>query len=410
MCSGTGKINTGTDGFVEWDEKCPKCEGKRRMPKEYRICDHIMDREWSMLILDEAHRIKNMDTKWTTSLKKIPALNKHIMTGSGFVNRPDEIWSLFNFLNKSDFSSYWRFRDEFCAIDNWSGYSTVVGLNKWKVEEFKQLRRDFGPRRTKPECFPNLTEPIFEDIYIELNDIQRRMYNEITSELRMISQKNEPIHSPNVLSLLMRQRQIADATPEVIADYFDYGDNKRVVKVQLVEPSSKLDALMEVIEGLEWDDEDKQQIVVFSNFNDPLTMLEKRLDKAGVNWIRLLQQDSDQERYRKWSTFPEKKHQVFLSTIKLGGESIDLTSAQYVAFIDQDWAPANNDQAIARVWRPGYDANQGAPIVIRFFAKNTVDKYVFDTNERKAEWFKTIFHDELDGGDEGGLDIGDLLG
>lgn len=382
-CNGRGKVNL---------EVCPKCDGKKRVELPWRGCDYLISREWDVLILDEAHRIKNPDTKWTVNLKKIKAKTKHIMTGSGFVNRPDEIWSLLNFLDKTQYRSYWGFRDEFCEEDYWSGYRQITGLKDYKIPKFRRIRRNYGPRRTKPECFPDLKEPIFEDIDVELNPVQREMYNQIKDELRLLDQKGEPLHSPNVLSQLQRMRQISVATPEVIADYFDYGDNKRVTQVKLVEPSSKLDALMEVIEGLQWDDEDKQQIVVFSNFNDPLDMLQKRLTKAGIKWVRLLQKDSDQERYRKWSMFPDKKHQVFLSTIKLGGESIDLTSAQYVAFLDMDWAPANNDQAIARVWRPGYVG--GAPVVIRLFAKNTVDKYIFDLNETKAKWFRAIFHDE----------------
>jgi len=390
-CKGRGKFFT-SEGF---SIKCTKCE-RGRVPKELRSCDYIMRREWDVLILDEAHRIKNGDTKWTGSLKKIKATTKHIMTGSGFVNRPDEIWSLFNFLDKVTYPSYWRFRDEFCEIDNWSGYATIVGLNPYRVDKFKRIRKGFGPRRTKPECFPNLTEPIVEDIYVDLNPIQRRMYNEIRNALMLLDQKGEPLHSPNVLSQLQRMRQIAVATPDVIADFYDHAEQKRIVKIKLIDPSSKLDAMMEVIEGLEWDDEDKQQIVVFSNFNDPLALLQARLDKAKIGWVRLLQADSDQERYRKWSSFPDKKAQVFLSTIKLGGESIDLTSANYVAFLDMDWAPANNDQAIARVWRPGYDTTNGAPIVIRLFANDTVDKYILDTNEMKGKWFKTIFHDDDD--------------
>ena len=395
-CNGTGKVSL---DYLDNKEKCPVCLGAKRVPKELRLCDYIMRKEWDVLILDEAHRIKNGDTKWTGNLKKIQAKTKHIMTGSGFVNRPDEIWSLFNFLDKGNYRSYWAFRDEFCEIDNWSGYSTIVGLNPYKVSKFKRIRKEFGPRRTKPECFPDLTEPIIEDIYVDLNPTQRRMYNEIRSALMLLDQKGEPLHSPNVLSQLQRMRQIAVATPDVIGDYYDNAEQRRIVKIQLIEPSTKLDAMMEVIEGLEWDAEDKQQIVVFSNFNDPLTMLQNRLNKAGIKWVRLLQKDSDQERYHKWSTFPDKKAQVFLSTIKLGGESIDLTSASYVAFLDMDWAPANNDQAIARVWRPGFDTSvNGAPIVIRLFAKDTVDKYILDTNEMKGKWFKTIFHDDDDTG------------
>lgn len=386
MCDGRGKTPT--------VDMCPMCLGKRRIDKELRNCDYLMNRIWDVLILDEAHRIKNGDTKWTVNLKKIKSKTKHIMTGSGFVNRPDEIWSLLNFLDKKAYSSYWAFRDEFCIEDDWNGYRTITGLNPHKVPKFRRIRESYGPRRTKPECFPNLTEPVFEDIEVDLNPIQRRMYNEIRAYLRMLDEKKEPIHSPNVLSQLQRMRQIAVATPEVISDEFDPKAGRRVTKIRLIDPSSKLDALMEVIEGLEWDDEDRQQIVVFSNFNDPLTLLQDRLDKAGIKWLRLLQSDNDQQRFKKWNEqFPTKQHQVFMSTIKLGGESIDLTSAQYVAFLDMDWAPANNDQAIARVWRPGYD-HGGAPTVIRFFARDTVDKYILDINETKAKWFSAIFHDE----------------
>lgn len=383
LCDGRGKINL---------EVCPMCEGKKRKAMELRVCDYLMNRTWDMLILDEAHRIKNSETKWTKNLKKIKATTKHVMTGSGFVNRPDEIWSLLNFLDKVNYNSYWRFRDEFCEEDFWSGYRQITGLRKSKIPKFRFIRKQFGPRRTKPECFPNLTEPIFEDIEVELNDIQRKMYNQIRDELMLLDQAGETLSSPSVLSQLTRMRQISDATPQVISDAYDERHDRRIVQVKLVEPSSKLDAFMEVLEGLQWDDEDKQQIVVFSNFNDPLDLLQVRLKAAGINYVRLEQKDSDQERYQKWSTFPEKKAQVFLSTIKLGGESIDLTSAQYVALLDMDWAPANNDQAIARVWRPGYE-HSGAPIVLRFFAKDTVDQYVLDINNTKAEWFKAIFHD-----------------
>jgi SNF2 family DNA or RNA helicase len=135
---------------------------------------------------------------------------------------------------------------------------------------------------------------------------------------------------------------------------------------------------------------------VFSNFNDPLEMLQARLDKAGITWMRLRVNDNDSQRYLKWGVeFPKKNHQVFLSTIKLGGESIDLTPASYVALLDLDWAPMNNNQAIDRVWRPSgnlqFDTDRPAPIAIRFFAEDTVDQRMVDMNNQKLDWFNAIF-------------------
>jgi SNF2 family DNA or RNA helicase len=392
VCSGCGGSGL-SDDFLQ---PCYVCDSSGLLPKPETRADHLLKRQWDMVMLDEAHRIKNPDTGWTTNIKKIKTNYKHIITGSGFVNRPDEIWSLLNFLEPDEFTDYWAFRGQYVVDENYSGYVTTVGLRASQVENFRNLRKRFGPRRTKPEVFPNLKEPIYEDIEVELNKIQRDMYNELERYLMTLDQQGVPLHSPNVLSQLQRMRQIAVATPEVISDTYDEKEDRRVIKIKLVEPSSKLDALMETIDGMQWDDEDKQQIVVFSNFNDPLELLQKRLDKAGIRYIRLKQSDSDTERYRKWAVeFPKKNHQVFLSTIKLGGESIDLTCASYVALLDLDWAPMNNEQAIERTWRPSgdteYDTNRSAPIVIRFFAEDTVDQKMLDMNEEKKGWFDQIF-------------------
>ena len=380
-------------------EPCYICDGNGKYPKEPTIGDSLLSREWDMVMLDEAHRIKNPDTKWTENIKKVKTRYRHIITGSGFVNRPDEIWSLLDFIKAEELEEiggYWDFRNEFCEIDVFSSMNTIKGLKDHKVTEFRELRKKYGPRRTKPEVFPHLTEPIYEDMYVELNKIQREMYDQIKYELMLLDQKGEPLHSPNVLSQLQRMRQISVATPDVISDTYDEKQDRRVVKIRLIDPSSKLDALMDVIDGLQWDDEDKQQIVVFSNFNDPLELLQKRLDKAGIKWLRLRVGDNDSQRYLKWGVeFPKKNHQVFLSTIKLGGESIDLTCADYVALLDLDWAPMNNEQAIERVWRPSgnfqFDSERAAPIVLRFFAEDTVDQKMLDMNEEKKDWFNLIF-------------------
>lgn len=378
---------------------CPVCEGDGKIAKKETIADALIKRRWDMVVLDEAHRIKSEDAKWTVNIKKLRTRYKHIMTGSGFVNRPDEIWSLLNFLEPDEFDSPWNFRKEYVEYDAWNGYRSVTGLKRNKVTQFRELRKRFGPRRTKPEVFPHLAEPIYEDMYIELNKTQRSMYDQIKYELMLLDQKGEPLHSPNVLSQLQRLRQICVGTPDVISDEWDEKQERRVVKIRLIEPSAKLDALCEVIDGLQWDDEDRQQIVVFSNFNDPLDLLQTRLDKAGISWLRLRVNDNDSQRYLKWGVeFPKKRHQVFMSTIKLGGESIDLTPASYVSLLDLDWAPMNNEQAIERVWRPSgnvqFDTERPAPIVLRFFAEDTVDQRMIDVNEQKKDWFQAIFGDK----------------
>lgn len=351
--------------------------------------EFLMKMHWDFIVCDEAHRMKNMDSQWTRNIKKLKATYKHVMTGTGFINNPAEVWSLLNFLYPDTYTSYWKFREKYCDEENWGGYRKIVGIKAQNEDEFKKLVRVVGVRRTMIECFPNIKEPIETVIGVELNPTQRKMYNEIRDELNTYDAQGVPLHSPNVLSALNRLRQICVATPEVKSDYYDPVKERRIISVSLKEPSSKLDAVMEVIEGLEWSKDEKQQVVVFSNFKDPLELLKTRLAKADIPFLHLHAGMNDNDRYQMWhETWPKKQHQVFLCTLAVGSESINLTSAQRAIFLDQSWSPKDNSQAIGRIYRPG---QTGVAQLIYIRAEGTVDDRVLDANEEKMGWFKQIF-------------------
>jgi SNF2 family DNA or RNA helicase len=284
------------------------------------------------------------------------------------------LWSLLNFLSRKTYPSFNRFKEYFSLIDIWDGYGKEIGIRPEHKDELRDTVFSVGVRRTLDEVMPYIKRPVFVKYDVNLNPIQRKMYDEIKHELQTYDRKGLPIHSPNVLSALMRLRQVTVATPEVTEDYFDELSGKRVQRIRLTEPSSKLDTVMEIIEGLEWDEESKQPLVVFSCFRDPLELLEKRLDDAKIPYLHLHQSDNDQERYRKWAEeFPSMKYRVFMSTLQLGGESINLTPARHVVFLDRSWSPKDNSQGIGRLRRPG---QEGQPVVININGKNTTDQRI----------------------------------
>lgn len=369
---------------------------KRREP----LLKLLQKVQWDVIILDEAHRIKGRTTGWTKEIKKLKGTIKHIMTGTGFINDPSEIWSPLNFLNRHEFASYWRFREKFCEEEyDETGMRRIVGVKPENEEEFRALVRAVGPRRTKKMVFKDLPDPIFSPVEIDLSPIQRKMYDEIIAYLETLDQAGVAINSPNVLSALTRLRQTTDATPQVLNEWYDAEAERMVQEITLVEPSSKLDAMMEIIEGLEWDDERRDQVVVFSNFKAVIELAKKRFEpkfdkngkmiRAGIPYIHMAQQDNDRTRYDKWAvTFPKKEHQVFISTLALGSESIDLTTASTAIFIGRSWSPKDNSQAESRVWRPPQLEH---PNIIYLNAKDTVDARVLAKVTRKTGWFKQIF-------------------
>lgn len=363
------------------------------------MLEQLQKVKWDIIILDEAHRIKERKTGWTKEVKKLKGQIKHVMTGTGFINDPSEVWSLLHFINKKEYGSYWRFREEYCAEDIVNGYRKITGIKRDKVDEFRELMRSIGPRRTKHEVFKNLPEPIFTPIEVELNAEQRRVYDGLRDELYALDQAGTPIYAPNVLSALQRLRQVCVATPRVLDEYYDPKKERRVQVIDLIEPSSKLDALMEILEGLEWDDERRDQVVVFSNFKDPIRLaIERFKEKRDINgrlirkeipYIEMKAGDNDRQRYEKWAIeFPKQNHQVFICTLQLGSESISLTSASTCIFLDRSWSPKDNEQGVSRVWRPGQESVAN---IIHINAKDTVDDRIMKANTRKVGWFKEIF-------------------
>jgi SNF2 family DNA or RNA helicase len=353
------------------------------------ILDKLKLMKWDMILVDEAHKIKNRDAQWTKNIKKLKASNKHIMTGTGFANNPAEIWSLLNFLDRARWGSYWAFRNYFCdQLVTPQGFRIIRGIFPHRVEEFRKLRQSLGPRHTMRTVHKDIKAPIVTTREVDLNVTQRRMYLEIKSTLQTLDQKGEMLQSPNVLSQLNRLRQISVATPNVLQHAFSKKQNRMVYDIQLVEPSSKLDEVMKILEEL---DEPTQKVVIFSAFVDPLLMLERRLDKAGISYIHMQEKHTESKRYHLWhDVFPNTDTKVFMSTLDLGGESITLSCAQYLILLDRSWSFITMEQAVGRVYRPG---QKDAVEVIHINARKTTDGYVKKKLDTKQGWFNEIFGD-----------------
>lgn len=362
----------------------------------------LQDASWDLVLIDEAHRIKNRNAQWTKNIKKIKSKYRHIMTGTGFVNKPDEIWSLLHYLYPKNFSSYWRFRGHFCSLESGVGaggqqYTTVTGIKPDAEEEFRELVRKVGVRRTKVELFdqlPSLMPPT--KVWVTLNATQRKMYDSLVKELYMLDQQGVPISAPVVLAMLTRLRQVTVATPQVEGEWFDEKMDRVMQRITLVEPSTKLDALMELLEGT------SLPSVVFTQFAVMAKLVVARFAKAKLrsanyseragklagDFIWMKAADDDATRAAKVQAFQTGNVAVFLSTISLGSESITLTAADKVIFLDRSWSPASNNQAIARVHRPG----QTRPVQdIHIEAVDTVDQYVEEKLKAKQGWFNQIF-------------------
>jgi SNF2 family DNA or RNA helicase len=150
----------------------------------------------------------------------------------------------------------------------------------------------------------------------------------------------------------------------------------------LSEPSAKIDALFQIIE-----DNPDEPLVIFSQFKQAIRLVEARLDKGGIRYVRITGDDDQAARVTAVDDFQSGKANIFLGTIGAGSEGITLTRSSTVIFLDRDWTPARNAQAEDRLHRIGQES---AVQVIDIVSKATVDRYRMRTIQMKKEWIRRM--------------------
>lgn len=343
--------------------------------------------QWDHIIADEAHRAKNRNALQTKSLKKLKTRYKTALTGTPIANKPDDIWSILNWLYPQVFSSYWSFFHTFIDADrkhapNGIGYWKIKGVkNEDKLEKNIKL---FYIRRKKEEVLKDLPAKYYTDVRVDLTPKQKQAYIEMKEDMLAwleVQDDEKPLVAPIVLAQLTRLRQLACA----------YHDTEKCT-----EPSSKLDALMDII----LDNSTKEfsgrvvpekSLVIFSNFRQVIRLLETRLKKVKIDYVRITGDDHQLFREESIKKFQQGYPKIFLGTIRAGSEGITLTRSSTVIFIDRDRTPAGNAQAEDRVHRIGQD--KGVQI-ISILANGTTDFKDLKDLQYKKDWIKQLLKEE----------------
>ncbi len=343
-------------------------EALRLMPELAKI-------KWQHIIVDECQKIKNRKAQQTKALKKIKAPYKTAMSGTPMVNRPDELWSVLNWLYPKTYTSYWRFYRDHVDFDvTPQGYHIIRGPRKPKA-----LRREITPftvRRLKEDVLPQLPEKYYTKLEVVLHPQQRRAYDKMRKDMIawVGSHEDRPLVAPAVIAQLMRLQQLASASVDVVNG-----------SVELREPSAKLDALLDLLDAANGGSSDP--IVVFSAFSRMIRLVAEKLSSVGVTH-RVLTGDTPQSlRGSIIKDFQAGKVKVLLATIATGGTGITLHRANKVCFLDRSWSPAENQQAEDRLHRIG---QRSAVQVIDIMAKGTIDQGKNQKLELKADWIRKI--------------------
>lgn len=330
--------------------------------------------EWDHFIFDEAHRMKERDTKITLTAQAITRNFRltplYLLTGTPVLNRPEEIWPLLNLISPYDFSSYHQFVEQYLGCE----WKKVGG--KWRqvpskksLGELTKLISPFILRRMKKDVL-DLPEKTFEDIECEMEGIQLIKYNTMRDEMYAQLDEEREINATIILAQITRLKQIAVS-------------HHLLDKTSNVIEGAKIDALMELLE-----DVGDQKVVIFSQFADAIRRLEYKLKCMGKNVVRLTGDMNEEQRNINIDKFQDDPEcTIFLASIQAGGVGVTLTSASVAIFLDLYWTPAINRQAEDRLHRIG----QRNPVTIyTLVAQDSIEDWIRGLLGHKEEMFDEL--------------------
>jgi hypothetical protein len=290
--------------------------------------------KWDLIILDEGQRIKNWEAKTSRVIKGLKSRFALVLSGTPLENRLDELYSVVQFVDDRRLGPGFRFFNKHRLVDE-----------KGKVLGYKnlgELRVAVAPillRRTRDSVKLELPPRTTEIIRIPPSDEQWALHAAHMQVVCTITRKKF-ISEMDLLRLqkaLLMCRMVADSTFLVDKEEPAY--------------STKLDHLDELFE--EMFEEEGRKVLLFSEWTTMLDLIEKRLHKRKLDFVRLdgsVPQKQRQELVHKFQTDPDCK--LFITT-NAGSTGLNLQAANTVINVDLPWNPAVLEQRIARAHRMG---------------------------------------------------------
>jgi len=316
--------------------------------------DHLMIAstkvKFNVVVLDEAQRIKNINSSTAFSCRILHRKNSWALSGTPLENSVPDLVSVFQFIESGLLST------------------------SMSVPEMHAKMQSSFLRRRKSEVLPDMPPILIQDLPLELEygSPQKLAYDEIWEGRHSLDSDYSP---SDMLAIITKLKQICNFEPET-------------------NTSVKLDALRDIIQGLTYDN---HKLIVFSQFVETLKWIKENIETempieifhGGLN---------DEERNSMEMRFNQNAGpRILLISLKAGGTGLNLYAGSHVLLFDRWWNPAAENQAINRAHRFG----RKDPLhVFRFLVYGTVEERIAGILMQK----ESLFNEYIDSADNATLD------
>ena len=316
-----------------------------------------------VIILDEAQRIKNWQTKTARAVKRLRGPFAFVLTGTPLENRIDEIYSIVQYLDPKLIGPLFRFNRDFYELDE---RGRPVGYKN--LDELARRLKSVMLRRRKDDVEDQLPGRTVTNYFVAMTAEQRLRYEDYQAPVQRILHmaRNRPLRKEEferLQRLLGCMRMVCD-TPYILDP-----SNRDCPKLEELEP---------ILNDLLADEACK--ILVFSEWVRMLELVRELAVEIGVEFawhtgsVPQNQRRAEINRFKK-----DPACRLFLSS-ESGGVGLNLQVADTVINMDLPWNPAKLEQRIARAWRK----HQKRPVgVINLVCEDSIEHRMVYLLEQK---------------------------
>jgi chromodomain-helicase-DNA-binding protein 7 len=294
--------------------------------------------QWQVLVVDEAHRLKNHNSKLALTMRKEQFKFQHklLLTGTPIQNDVKEFWTLLNFIDPDNYDDVDEFMEEYGDMKS-----------KEKIDDLHEQIRPYILRRLKEDVEKSVPPKEETLIEVELTLSQKQYYRALYEKNVGFLHKNKKkaLDGPSLNNLAMQLRKCCNhlfLLNGVEDDMREKEDKETLNEGDFVtNGSGKLVLLDKLLPRLKTDG---HRVLIFSQFKIMLDILEDYLNCREYKFERIdgsitgNKRQSAIDRFQEPSSDPEREPPfVMLLSTRAGGVGINLTAADTCVIFDSDW-------------------------------------------------------------------------
>lgn len=350
----------------------PFCVASIDLAKRSPHAEIIQSIEYDVVVVDEAHRLKNPNTTNYQFVRSVKTKNLLLLTATPLQNDLKELYHLVDLLRPGYFG-------------NFSDFQSAFMLNKREPRNAKELQDVLSGvmiRHHRNECviqFPNRHVHLLP---LELTQPERALYNAVVHYLRGEYRRRKQMNK-SVLGLLTLLREVCSSSFAALGTIEAMGLEELIPLAKQIRQNEKARVVTEFLRRT------RDKVIIFTEYVQTMEYLAMHLQAAGFpvltyhgglgRWTRAMTQHQ----------FCRSEVPVLIST-ESGGEGINLQFCHQVINYDLPWNPMRLEQRIGRVHRLGqaHDVH-----VYNLSTRGTIEEHMLELLAEKIQMFtQTVGH------------------